>query len=122
MKTLTIIEALKAGYTKYCLANDGFQFLKDIDGMDKEHLLREDIRLVEIEPHHPAGMSAEEIAETLAEQIWCNHHDQTGDDTDDVADAIKEIDFTEVENKISEVLSKLNYYTSTDIKLIADEF
>ena len=45
MKTLTITEALKAGYTKYCLANDGFQFLKDIDGVDKEHLLREDIRL-----------------------------------------------------------------------------
>lgn len=121
MQQLTVKEALKQGYTKYCFNSDGFQGLKDIDGeIDPSDFEREDIRIVNKEPYSPHGMSSKDIAELIAEHIECNHVDDSGDDTEQVYDAIKEIDFTDAENKISEALSKLHYYRATDIKLVAD--
>ncbi len=115
---LTVKEALEQGYTKYCFGSDGFQSLKDIIHVEKEHLEREDIRLINKESYHPLGISSKDIAELLAENLECNHSDDSGDDTNQVYDAIIELDFTEAENKITEALSKLNYYRATKIKLI----
>ena len=120
MKELSIKDALEQGYTKYCFNSDGFQGLLDISGnIDPSDLAREDIRIVEKEPYSPAGISSKDIAELLAEHIESNHMDDSGDDTEQVFDAIKELDFTDAEHKIGEALSKLKYYRATDIKLIA---
>lgn len=121
MTELSIKEALEQGYTKYCFNMDGFQGLKDIKDVFDEDLARSDIRLVEIEPYSPAGISSVDIAELLAEHIECNHVDESQDDTEQVYDAIKKLDFTDAENRIAEALSKLHYYRATDIKLIANQ-
>jgi hypothetical protein len=121
MQTLSVTEALKQGYTKYCFNSDGFQGLKDIDGeIDPSHFERDDIRIVNKEPYTLRGMCSKDIAELIAEHIECNHVDDSGDDTEQVYDAIKELDFTDAENKITEALSKLHYYRATDIRLVAD--
>lgn len=120
MKTLSIKEALSQGYTKFLFNSDGFQSLRDISDVNEKDLAKEDIRLVEIEPYCPAGISSKDIAELLAEHIECNHVDQSQDDTEKVYGAIKNIDFTEAENKISEALSSLHYFRASDIKLVAD--
>ena len=121
MQQLSVKEALEQGYTKYCFNSDGFQGLKDIDGeIDPSHFERDDIRIVNKEPYSPPGMCSKDIAELIAEHIECNHADDSGDDTEQVYDAIKELDFTDAENKIAEALSKLHYYRATDIRLVAD--
>jgi hypothetical protein len=118
MQKLSIKESLEQGYTKYCFTNDGFQGLRDITDVDESDLARDDIRLIKKESYSPSGLSSKDIAELLAEHIECNHADDSGDDTEQVYDAIKELDFSEAENKITEALSKLRYYRATDIKLI----
>lgn len=51
MQTLSVTEALKQGYTKYCFNSDGFQGLKDIDGeIDPSHFERDDIRIDNVLP------------------------------------------------------------------------
>lgn len=119
-KELSIKDALEQGYTKYLFNQEGFQRLLDISDIHEEELLRDDIRLVQIEPYSPNGISSKDIAELLAEHLDCQHSDESGDDTTQVYDAIKGLDFTEAENKITEALSKLNYYKATDIKLVAN--
>ena len=118
MEQLSVKEALEQGYTKYCFNSDGFQGLKDIAGeIDPAHFERDDIRIVEIKSYNPCGISSKDIAELLAEHLECNHADDSGDDTEQVYDAIKELDFTEAENKITEALSNLHYYRATKIRL-----
>ncbi|WDO13080.1 hypothetical protein MH928_17375 [Flavobacterium sp. WW92] len=118
MKTeLTVKEALEQGYTKYVYDSDGFQRLSDI--LDDEiDFSRNDISLVEKVGYNPAGMDSKEIAELLADHIESNHVSESGDDTNTVYDAIKELDFSEAEMKITETLSSLFYYRSSGIKLI----
>lgn len=117
MKELTVKEALEQEYVYYVYNDDGYQSLKDISDMEMD-FDREDIRLVSKEPYAPCGMDSKNIAETIAEIIEQNHVEDTGDDTEQVYDAIMEIDFSEAEKLINEALSKLNYYRATEIKLI----
>lgn len=119
-KQMTISEALAAGYTQYLFCKDGYQSLRDIEHVTDKDLAKEDIRLVSKQSYNPAGMDAKDIAETLAENIACQHSDESGDDTDTVYDAIKSLDFSAASDMINEALSKLPYYKGTDIKLIPD--
>jgi hypothetical protein len=117
---LTIDEALSQGYEKYLFSTDGFQGLRDIKGMDMEDLKRRDICLVEKEPYSPAGISSKDIALLLADDLEANHVDESGDDTGQVYDLIKELDFSDAEKKIADALSTLSYYKGTNIKLVAN--
>jgi hypothetical protein len=114
---LTVKEALEQGYEYYVYDSDGWQSLKDISDMDM-NWDRDDIKLVNKEPNHPFGLDAKYIGETLAEIISVNYSDETGCDTDDVYDAVKDLDFSAVEKMINEALSKINHYRSSGIKLI----
>lgn len=114
---ITYQEAIAQGYEHYVYNNDGYQSLKDISDVESIDFNREDLRLVNKEPYHPSGISSKDIAELLAEHLECNHSGESGDDTEAVYDAIKALDFSEAEAKISEALSGLVYYRATDIKL-----
>lgn len=117
MTTKTVKQALEEGYEYYVYDSDGWQSLNYIsDGeMDFD---RSDIVLIKKESVSPAGMDSKQIAELIAEHLEVNHSDDTGDDTEQVYNAIKELDFSEVEKMIDEALSKIKYYTSSGIKLI----
>lgn len=117
MKELTVKEALEQEYVYYVYNSDGYQALKYISDMEMD-FNRDDIRLVNKEPYAPCGMDSKNIAETLAEIIEQNHIEDTGDDTEQVYDAIMGIDFSGTQKLIDEALSKINYYIATDIKLI----
>lgn len=114
---LTVQEALEQGFTHFVYDEDGFQRIQDII-IDEIDFSRDNISLVQKESYHPSGLDSEQIAEMLGEAILLNHQDDTGDDTEDVYDAIMEIDFSDVSKKIDEALSHLNYYRSAGIKLI----
>jgi superfamily I DNA and RNA helicase len=118
MRQLTVKEALEQGYTKYIYADGGFQIVSDIEHIDNEDFDRGDILIIEKDPYHPEGISSKDIAEMFADHLEQQHSFESGDDTAQVYEAIKELDFTEAENKITEALSKLDYYRATDIRLV----
>lgn len=118
MQQLTVNEALEQGYDKFCFNSDGFQGLHDICDAEQSDFERADIRIIDKTPFTPSGISAEDIAEMLAEHIEVNHYDNTQDETEAVYKAIKKIDFSDAEAKINEVLLSMFYYRATDIKLI----
>lgn len=117
MKQLTVEEALEQGYEYYVYDDDGWQSLKDISDMEMDWN-RDDISLVNKEPHHPFGLDAKYIAETLAEIISINYADESGYDGDAVYDAIKELDLSQTESLIYNALSKITHYKSSGIKLV----
>lgn len=117
MKQLTVKEALDQGYEYYVYNDEGFQSLKHISDMDMD-FSREDILIIKKESYNPPGLNAKDIAELLAETIEHNHSSDSGDDTEQVYDAIIDLDFSEAERIIDEALSKLVYYRATDIKLV----
>lgn len=114
---LTVKEALEQGYEYYVYNDDGYQALNHISYMEMD-FKRDDISIVNKDSYHPLGLDAKSIAELLAETINYNHACDSGDDTEQVYNAIMDIDFSDVEQRISEALSKLHYYRSSNIKLI----
>ncbi len=116
---LTILEAIKQGYEYFVYPYDGYQTIKKlIDYSEEEIDWNKKPTLCNKEPKHPYGMSAEELQEHLADVISDNHASNTGCDTDDVYDAIKEIDFTEISEKIKEKLSHIDFYWQSEIELL----
>lgn len=114
---MTVKQALEEGYEYYVYDSDGWQALNYISDneMDFE---RSDIVLVKKETVSPAGIDSKAIAELIAEHLEVNHSDDTGDDTEQVYDIIKKLDFSDVEKQIDEALNAIKYYTSSGIKLI----
>ena len=116
---LTIKEAINQGYEYFVYPANGYQALNSLTDYSEDEInWDENPTLCGKEPQHPAGMSAEELKEHLADIIADNHASETGCDTDDVSDAIKSIDFTEISNKIEAELSKINFYWQSEIELI----
>ena len=119
---LSLKDALAQGYEHYLYAGQKFQALQDLAFITDEDFDKGDIELVNKEPYYPSsGLSEEIIRDMLAEQIWSNHHDESGDDTDCVPDAIREIPldmFSPIIKAIDDKLGALPYYKSSGIKLV----
>jgi len=122
MNQLTVKQALEEGYTHFVYASDGYQAIKGIEDVLKDEkaidFSRDDIYIVSKEPFHPSAPDNEELKDLIAEHVWVNHHDNTGDDTDAVFDAVKAIDFNDISERIQSALNGLNYYHQTNIKLV----
>lgn len=101
MEQLTVKEALDQGYQHYCFNKDGYQSLRDISDVDEDDLKRDDICIVNKEPENIGGISCDELKDLIGEHLQCQFDDLTGDDTNSVYEAIKEVDFTDTENKIT---------------------
>ena len=118
VEQLTVKEALEQGYVHYVYNTDGYQSLKFISDVDDINFDRDDVFVVGKEPQTPAGINSKDLAEMIAEHLQEQFESETSDDTNSVYDAIKELDFTDMENKIAEALSGVYYYSATKIKLV----
>lgn len=122
-QTLTLKEAIKQGYTHCCYGHpsNGYQSLDELTNVTEQDVLESEIYLAGKHTFQPAGLTNGELKELIAEQIWINHEDNTGDDTDTIYDAIKEIDFQDVSDRIEEVLKNHNSFRYiTEIKLVPE--
>lgn len=117
-KGLTARQAIEQGYEYYVYPADGYQALKHLDDDDVD--FDRNPMIVEKEPRHPQGLTPEEIYETLADRCWEYWNELTSDDTDDVHDLIKGIDFTHISNEIQLKLNQLQYYRQSDVRLIKE--
>jgi hypothetical protein len=116
-KTLTVAEAIAQGYTRYGRANLDYQHLHDIDDITEDDFT-EELRLTEKESFYTPSISAEDLAELVAEHIECQNDDMTGDDTNEVYNIIKKLDFEPISKVINKALEDKKFWRLTDIKLI----
>lgn len=122
MKKLTLNQAIEQGFESYLYSGEKFQSLQDLAFITDSDFEKGKIELVCKEPYNPSsGMDAGNILDFLSEQIWLNHHDESGDDTESVSDAIRELPkelFEPILKAIDAKLSTLNYYKSSGIELV----
>lgn len=121
MAKLTLQQAIEQGYESWLYADERFQAIQDLAFIEDCHFNRK-IELVNKEPYHPSsGLDADSIIDIIAEQIWENHHDESGDDTGSVPDAIRELPkelFGPILKAIDDKLNTLCYYKSSGIELV----
>lgn len=121
MEKLTVKEALEQGYTKCGYELAEWQTLQDVEDFlnpeEFEDWGNRKMVLFSKDSYSPS-IDAETIKDLLAEHIACNHADETGDDTDNVEDSVRELDFESVAKMINEKLSTTSYWKATDIQLI----
>lgn len=119
--TLTLKEAKEQGYTHFCYGHpsNSYQTLHELEELTQQDIDEGTLYLADKETFAPSGISHEELKELIAEYIWVNHEDNTGDDTDIIYDAIKEIDFLDVVERIDKVLEQHKTFRwITNIRLV----
>jgi len=117
MDKLTRKEAIEQGYTYYGQDKGEFQHLYSIENMNEVDFESGPVYLAEKEPYYTPAISPEEVTETLADMVYCQVSDETGDDTDDAYDIVKGLDFTATTKLINEALKDKKYYKLTSIQL-----
>lgn len=120
-QTLTLQEAISQGYTHFCFGHpsDGYQTIDRLSEITQLDIDQGVLYLADKNTFAPSGISHVELKEMIAEHIWINHQDNTGDDTDTIYDAIKEIDFSDVVERIDKKLNEHNTFRwITNIRLI----
>lgn len=118
---LTVKEALEQGYVFFAQDKGEFQHLHRIDVIKDADFEFGPYMLAEKESYYTPSISSEEIAETLADIIYSQCGDETGDDTDDVYNIVKALDFTDAAERINNALVKKKYYKLTKIQLLPNE-
>jgi hypothetical protein len=117
MEQLTVAQAIEQGYTHFGFEGREYQHLNPIE--DFHHSVSEEnVVLFDKEAGYVPSVSAEEIADLIAEQIQCEVNDNTADDTDDAYDIVKGLDFEPIAKMINDALDHKRYYFLTKIKLV----
>lgn len=115
---LTVKEATEQGYTKFGFDDEKWQSVMDLsEAQDYFDHPKGDLVLFSKKQYSPS-IDADTIKELLAEHISINHADETGDDTDNVYDSVKELDFEQTAQMINDKLETAAYWMATNIKLI----
>lgn len=117
-KKLTVKEAIDQGYIYFGQDKGEFQHLHRIENISDADFEFGPIMLAEKDSYYTPSISSEEIAETLADIVYSQCGDETGDDTDEVYDIVKALDFTDAAERINNALVKKKYYKLTNIQLI----
>ena|SRR3990167_4950571 len=119
MKSLTKQEALKEGYTLCGYSGEEYQTLIKIADVNEEDFKIGEICIAEKEGEHPVT-DAKTIREMIADIMESQWGNDTGDDTEDVYNAIMKLDFTATANLINDALKDKTSYELTAIILKAD--
>src|SRR6266540_20008 len=118
MDKITVKEAINQGYRYYGQNKGEFQHLNSIDNMNDCDFECGPVYLAEKEAYYTPGISSKDITNALADIVSCQSHDETGDDTDDVYDIVKALNFTVTASLINAALVHKKYYKLTNIQLI----
>ncbi len=118
MKKLTKAEALEQGYTLcgYSKHTD-WQSLMSIKDLSDEELSGDELVLASKDFERPTA-TANWVKELIADSMESDWGGDTGDDTEEVFNAINELDFTTTAEMINKALLDIKSYKLTDIVLI----
>jgi hypothetical protein len=117
MTALTRKQAIAEGYSYCGFAGEEYQTIQDISDLTVLEIEVNNYRLFEKEGT-PPSVDNERLQDILADAIEENWASETNDDTFEVFEIVKNIDFTDVAERINKALAgKLNYKL-TDIELL----
>ena len=121
---MTLQQAINEGYQYYIYSNEGFQSINDLSDLQKDespYAWEREMEIVENESFHPANtVDAKDILRLIGEQLQDEQSFESGDDTDNISNAIKSIDHSILKrllDAIAEKLDGISYYISTGITL-----
>lgn len=119
MKHLTIKQALEQGYTHYGhFTIKYFQRMKAIDKLSPDNI-PDDAVLFDKTPSYTPIISSAEIADIIADVMAETCASETGeDDSDEIYDTVKALDFSSAAQMINDALNHKKYYPLTDIILL----
>lgn len=117
-KLMRYSEAMDSGYEYFGYGGEQWQRLnpledlRAIDFADKRNIF-----LFSKETYQPT-ISPEEVSDHLADQISDSYYVDSGNDSNDVYNEVKNIDFLDVSLRINEVLKKHSYRKLTNIRIV----
>jgi hypothetical protein len=120
IKTLTVKQAIEEGYTLCGFANKDWQSLIPLEDITDEYFKDSSYngKLVLAEKQsHSYLVDAETFRDLLADTVGENYRQECADDTDEIEELIKEVDFTEIVNTINEKISVKKWWILTNIEL-----
>jgi hypothetical protein len=118
MDKITVKEAIEQGYKYFAQDKGEFQHLFSIEVITNADFEDGPQMLAEKEPYYTPSIAPKDIAYLLADHLDSMSGDETGDDTSDVYEIVKSLDFTAAAELINEALKGKKYYKLTSIQLI----
>jgi hypothetical protein len=115
---MTVSQAIAAGYEYYGFDGRDFQHLHNVADVSEEDFNNDEIILLAEKEASYTTIDPKYLAEIIADHMASAHSDETGDDTDDVYEIVKALDFTEAANKVNQALESKWHRKLTDIQLI----
>lgn len=117
METITKEEAIKQGYW-LCgnSKNTDWQHLLPIEDLTDEEIAKGELVLADTKSESPTT-DADWIKELIADAMESNWGNDTGDDTEQVFNAIDKLDFTQTAEMVNKALENIKSYKLTDIKI-----
>ncbi|PRP68126.1 hypothetical protein [Nonlabens agnitus] len=116
MEKLTIKQALKEGYTHCGSPSKEWQSLHKVEELTIADFDHQTFVLASKIPK-TFTFSNDQIKELLIDVISDNEAEESGRDDDNVYEALKELDCTDISNQVDAILKKHCYWTLTDIEL-----
>lgn len=121
-KHLTRKEAIKKGYEYFVYPADGYQSVKSLTEFEEDEInFDAKPMLCEKQSFHPRGLTDIELKNLIIEQIWDDHCSDIGDDTDNVPDALSDLDCSDLAFEIKKRLDTLNYWRQSDVHLVCND-
>ena len=118
-KIITVKQALEQGYSLFSYGDKNeYQHLYSIEHANDGDFESGPLYVAHKEPYYVPQISNEEISETLADLMSDQNHCETGDDTDDVYDIVKGLDYSLIAEAINAALANKKCYKITNIQLI----
>lgn len=114
---LTVKEALEKGFEHWGYEGREFQSLNDLEDISPDDFKSQN-NLLLFSKEYTTPTCEENIKDFLADHIQEQWWSETTDDTNDVRDAIMDLDLSDIADRINKALESKKYYTLTDIELI----
>lgn len=114
---LTRQQAIDEGFTKCGYYGMDWQTTMELEDLTDDELLERKVCLFNKESTAPY-ISAEQILNLICDHVSERHYDDTHDDSNEVSNRIKELNFEATAEMVNNALSSCQTYTLTDIQLI----
>lgn len=118
--TLTLKQALEQGYTHYTTTPDEWGMACELRNLIFEEEECEHLYLCERKANFPS-ITKEVIAGLIADKICEDDNDVCCRDSDEVYNAVKEIDFSDIQKTINDKLKQFKYWMFTDIQVVPNK-
>lgn len=117
---LGLHQAMATGYTYWGYEGEKWQTINKLADLDYSCFEGKKMYLFDKEPS-VVSINEEDLRDLIADHIEDNHSSETGDDTMEVYETVKALNFDQTVAYINQALSKHRVYHLTKIRVVYDE-